>query len=60
MLRFSLLGTLLLGMFLSVSSGCGQPDPKKGPDFDEASYNDPMKALEGMPGPGKKAGGRGN
>lgn len=57
-LRFSLLSSLLLAMFLSISSGCGQPDPKKGPDFNEANYNDPLKAMEGM-GPsatGKKGG----
>lgn len=50
MLRSSVLGALLLSLFLSIGTGCGEPDPKKGPDFNEEAYNDPLKAMEGMQG----------
>lgn len=50
MLRISVLSALLLSLFLSVASGCSEPDPKKGPDFNEEAYNDPLKAMQGMQG----------
>ena len=57
MLRFFVLGALLLSLNLCVSSGCNsKPDPKANPDFHEETMADPgavMKQMQSVPVGGK-------